>query len=302
MVSIDREHRFRERVAGEPHLRALSLLLEREFVEESVAPHEGAPEVDKIYYGLVKAIGTSDLDLFSRNYAELSKRIVDGDSPAPFVHNDNLLFVTVLGIRIHSLSEEWVRGVLLVRQASPMKETLLNLLKGDLENSNSIACVSLCFASMLPQRPLSETLVSRAYSEVAKAVGLFEDRSDLIIICSLRARDLVFESKAMIGEGELGLLTQLEHSFWLRSKYIIYTIVNGAGLYGLYRVYRASQESEKLKEMISGWESILGIVGIGLFAGAFALARKWIHCSFMLLLGYPRGLLMARRSIREKES
>lgn len=302
MVPLDREHRFRERVTGEPHLRALSLLLAREFTEASVTPPQDAPEVDKIYYGLVRAIGTSDLDLFSRNYAELSKRIVDGDSPAPFVYNDNLLFVTVLGIRIHGLSEEWVRGVLLVRQASPMKETLLNLLKGDLENSNSLACVSLCFASMLPQRPLSETLVSRAHSEVAKAVGLFEDRSDLIIICSLRARDLAFESKAMIGEGELGLLTQFEHGFWLRSKYIIYALVNGAGLYGLYRVYRATQESEKLKEMISGWESILGIVGIGLFAGAFALVRKWIHRSFMLLLGYPRNLLMAKRSIREKES
>src|SRR5690606_3406913 len=121
------------------------------------------------------------------------------------------LFVAVLGIRINGLSEEWVRGVLMVRQASPMKETLLNLLKGDIENTNSSACISLCFASMLPQRPLSAALVNRAYSEVAKAVGLFEDRSDLIIICSLRARDLVFESKAMVGEGELGLLTQFEH-------------------------------------------------------------------------------------------
>lgn len=302
MVPLDREHRFRERVTGEPHLRALSLLLAREFIEAFVTPPQDAPEVDKIYYGLVKAIGTSDPDLFSRNYAELSKRIVDGDSPAPFVHNDNLLFVTVLGVRIHGLSEEWVRGVLLVRQASPMKETLLNLLKGDIENSNSIACVSLCFASMLPQRPLSATLVDRAYSEVGKAVGLFEDRSDLIIICSLRARDLAFETKAMIGEGELGLLTQFEHRFWLRSKYIIYAVVYMAGIYGLFCVHRAAQESVELKEMISDWGAILGIVGIGLFTGSFALLRKWIHQSFMLLLGYPRNLLSARRSIREKES
>jgi hypothetical protein len=302
MVPLDREHRFRERVAGEPHLRALSLLLSREYDDASVVPLHDAPEVDKIYYSLVKAIGTSDLDLFSRNYAELSKRVVVGDSPAPFIHNDNLLFVTILGIRINGLSEEWVRGVLSVRQASPMKETLLNLLKGDTENSNSIACISLCFASMLPQRPLSAALVNRAYSEVAKAFGLFEDRNDLIIICSLRARDLVFESKAMIGEGELGLLTRFEHDFWLRSKYIIYALVNGAGLYGLYRVYRATQESDKLKDMVSGWESILGIVGLGLFAGTFVLLRKWIHRYFMLLLGYPRDLLMARRSIREKES
>lgn len=302
MVPLDREHRFRGSVEAEPHLRALSLLLAREFFEAPTPLITSAPEVDKIYYNLVKAISASDTDLFVHNYAELSKRVVDGDSPAPFIYNDNLLFVTVLGIRIYGLDGNWARGVLSVRQSSLMKETLLNLLKGDYENSNSSACISLCFASMLPERPLSAALVQRAYSEVTKSVDLFDNRSDLLIICSLRARDLVFEAKAMIGEGEMGLLTQFERDFWLRSKYIAYSVVTGVGIYGIYCVDQATQSSEKLKELISGWGAILGIVGIGLFAGAFVLLRKWVHRSLMVLLGYPKDLLNAKRSIREKES
>lgn len=302
MVPLEKEYRFRERVDGEPHLRALSLLLDREYFEGPSDSLSSAPEVDKIYYNLVKAISASDTDLFTRNYSELSKRVVDVDSPAPFINNDNLMFVSVLGIRINGLSEDWARGVLSIRQSSLMKETLLNLLKGDLENSNSNACISLCFASMLPERPMSSALVHRAYTEVTKFVGLFECRNELLIICSLRARDLVFETKSMVGEGEIGLLTQFERGFWVRSKYIIYTTVNGLGLYGLYRVYQATQESEKLKELISGSESILGIVGFSLFTGTFVLLRKWIHRAFMLLLGYPKELQNARRSIREKES
>lgn len=301
MVPLDREHRFRERALSEPHIRVLHSLLMKEAVEHRLPVLDDTHELDKIYYGIVSAISSSNAHSFDLNYSELSRRVVDPESPQPFVNNDFLLFAVVLGVKVFSRSDQWIRSTLAARQSSRMKDTLLNLLNGDLQNTNSSACISLCFGSLLIGRPITDELVNRAYAEAVGSPDLFDNRSELTILCSLRARDLAFELKGLDGGGEIGSLVEFEKRFWERTRYLAYGLGLALGLVLLFKAFQAARSSSEIQEAVSLLESILGIVGLGLFGWMFYRVRKWIHRGLLLALGYPSSLLRMRRSLREKE-
>lgn len=287
MVSLEDRSTYLFYVEDRPKLKAFYDLI---YGTPVVCPsYDEQNETDKIYYDAISAVQAGNQNKFDKVYSLISKRKPTHDSPSPFVHDDFLILVLILGVLLFQLDKEWIQNVINIRNRNAISITLDNLLNKNYKSKSNVPEVVVAFLSVFDLSCIDSELLDEGYDSIKANSELFESQDDISILSAIRAFDLIVELKIAPNGGEIRFLKKFEHSFRNRVGFIsviLYNLVLLAIIYGLVQLIPLLPKTTK--DQLNVFNLVIGIVGVGGLIGG-NLVKK-IRLKFKelvyLILGY----------------
>jgi hypothetical protein len=281
MVFVEERQKFLANIAELPKQNALFCLL---FEESFYQKKDGLAETDSIYYYSVQAIKYESKNEFNTQYAKISKRKVSKGTVAPFVHDDFLIFILILGVLKFELEKDWLLGVIRTRAKNAITKTFENLLTGNNQSNDNLPSLVLVSLYLLDNSQITDKLLVEAYNSITNNKQICKD--DFIRIVNYRAFDLIIQFKFPKDIDEMHKLLGFEKRFKKRIKvfsWVIYNLMLLAILYISYVVLQGL--SEDLKSKINDVGVIMTIGGLGIL-GNFPKLNVKFQNLLLKALGY----------------
>ena len=287
MVSIENQIAYLEGIDN-PKLLAFRLYL---FDESLVIPNSFESEIDEHFYTILVSIKDSDKETFTKIYESLSNR--QPNITSPFVHDDFLIFLLIVGTISFDSENSWLKNVVSLRSRNEISITFENLLKNNYSSTSNLPEITLFFLYKVKRDIISDDLVLRTYKSIIRNTNLIEKTSDFRTLISLRSMELVILLKNVSDGVELDTLRDFQTKFLKRIKlfasFIYFVFVMFLVRIG-YMIY--THLSTEHQQLFSDVGLVLSLFGIALLGGAiFALIRKVIFRITARVFGFPMKLL-----------
>ena len=282
MVFIEERKKYIRTLKDKPKLKALSALL---FNDTFQKPTGNSSEIDEIYYTSVHAIINNFEDIFRNEYKKISERKISTESSAPFIHDDFLIFILIIGVVKFMCDKEWLLNVIEVRKKISTTKSFENLLTGNFLSKENNQSLVLIFLNIFDEAKINDELLIGAYKFIIDNKESFDDDFNRII--NYKAFDLIIYFKQPIEEIRLPELLAFEEKFLKKTKVfssIVYNTIVLTLLFGMYIILQVIPEV--WKEKINELNLILSLVGVTLLSNVFPKLRKKIYCLMLSKLGY----------------
>lgn len=282
MVFIEERHKFHASLSEQPKQMALFALLSKELCQNL---NENIPETDAIYYACIQAIKNNSKVEFNKQYAKISRRKVSKDTAAPFVHDDFLIFILVIGVSKFESENEWLLGVVRNRAKNEITTTFENLLKSNYLSKANIQSLILVFLFQLDKSKITDDILNEAYDAIIKTQQTYNN--DFIRIIHYQAFDIIIRLKQSRDTDEVSRLLEFESRFKKRINifsYFAYNILLVLVLFGAYKLLHNLPEDWKSK--INEIGILIGIGGVGLFANTIPKWRARFQELVLKAFGY----------------
>ncbi len=250
-----------------------------------IVPQNDLKEIDQIYFGLMKSLADNDKESFGKYYSQISRRQIDSQSTSPFIHDDALIFILLVGIIKYQYSNDWIKKVLEVRATSEVTGTFKAIIENNYFSKSNLPYLVLPFLDLIGLTSALDQLLDDTYSSISNSSELFNNRNDFLILLSLRAYDIVILSKV----AEAGVLSNLK-SFEARFKNrtnilarIVYNIILFLFIYGLWRLLSMNPT---IKESVNDVGTIVGIFGVQILGNLFPSLFQLVLRLIQRILGY----------------
>jgi hypothetical protein len=292
MVPLENRIDYLKRINENNKLKAFNdLLLAEDF---SFSNHQDLNESEEIYFGIVRAIQSSNKNDFQKFYDKKSKSKPNKDSHAPFVNDDFLIFSIILGVVKFGLDKSWLGYIISIRSRSPLAITFENILNENYFSTSNLPEIVLMFLQISNEKLINDKLVNFTFKKITENVGLFESRSDFQIICSLRAYDLILTLKELTDTSELDLYNKFNDKFVKRIHYLswIIQLILFASL--IYILLNLPDYSPKVIDYIDKYNyvfTIFGALGLSFLGNFIPVFKTKSQEGIMRALGYPKELI-----------
>jgi len=284
MVSLEEKNAYLLGIQSNPKLRAFHELLSKKAV---FIPDEKLSEIDEIYFCILHSVSKNDKNEFDKVYLKISRRKIDSDSPSPFIHDDVLIFVLILGILKYNYTTEWIHQVINARIKNETTTTFKSLLNHDYFNKSNLHQMVISFLQMYKDEALPENYIDDAYRAIAFNISLFQNRSDFQIILALSTYDWIILSKDT-GDGAFEKLKRFEAKFLKRVRLLSIVIFNVFLLLIVYGIFELLSISPKIADTFNLVATIVGFLGVAILGNFFTYFRDLVENFIKSLLGYKK--------------
>lgn len=283
MVSLESDSKYIQSIKGIPKVNAFYMFLNQEPFEAPL----NTSETDSCYYQMVNSISTNQKDVFLQAYSILEKRVINNSSPAPFVHDDFLLFTIICGLERFQIGKKWILAVLSCRPKNEITVTLENMVSGNLLSIDNLHFVIICFLRNTNQERDETQLQNRAYDQIIDSRSR-EIKDDFIKLCSIISFDTIVKSRQPLDVNEITRLRNFENIFLKRAKICGILIYNICIILILYFFrFKLPEIFPGSKDLISEYGTYAGILGI-----SAANVLNWLKdlgtSMVKIIFGYPK--------------
>lgn len=251
-------------------------------------PQNDLKEIDQIYFGVLDSLDKNDRTKFDQFYSQLSKRKIDNQFTSPFIHDDALIFLLIVGVAKYKYPIDWLKNLLNVRTSNNVTATFKAVVENNFFSKTNLHYVVLVFLNLTQNASASDKLLNDAYASVSNATDLFENKNDFLITLALRAYDLVILSKSAEGE-VLAKLRQFETRFTRRTKLIAKVFYNVILFLVIYGAWTLLSLSPAIKENVNDIATIVGIFGVQLVGNFFPALTRRVEWVVQRCLGFHHG-------------
>jgi hypothetical protein len=289
MVSLEARLNYLATIEQNIKLLAFNYLLQG--IDKEFTSGENTSLTDDIYYQFIKSIIKKDKSLFCETYQKISNRLPTGDSQAPYINNDFLIFPIIIGIKLFSINPGWIFKVIDIRKNSPVTVTFKNILLENYDSKDNQFSIIITHLSIVNSALISQKMFDEFYYSVTKDTGLFERKSDFDILIALRAYDILLLHKGIPPEGEVYELQNFERRFLEIVKVIAFVIKNIFFCSVFLLIYKISLSHDQIRKFIVDFGIILGFFGVGILFGVNVnqIVQSYFRNLILLLLGYPKS-------------
>ncbi len=221
-------------------------------------------EIDSVYLDGINGILNNDADLFNKAFSIVSRRVPQSGSQSPFVHNDFLIFVLIAGIVKFDYDKLWINQILKLKAKNAITTTFENILTNDFGSKSNSQSVAFCFAYLICPQEITKDLQDATYNEITSNGNLFNDKNDLVKLCSIRAFDLIILSRQITDTQRFDSLILFQTKFINRVKIAAKIIYNILILLVVVGVYKLVGLTPALKERANDIAIVTGILGAGI--------------------------------------
>lgn len=282
MVFIEERHKYLNEIQSRPKLYALSCLLWGNPINTI---QEELNEIDEIYINCIQAIEADSIELFKKQYELISKRKVVENSSAPFVHDDFLIFVLIVGVVKFEQNMNWLINLVHLKVKNKTTNTFENLLTKNYQSKTNNQSIVLTFLFIINKSNITNDLLKDSYQDIIDLNQTFTD--EFLKICHYRAFDLIFQYKIPRDSDQIARLILFEDRFKKRItvfSYISYHLILIVLLVFSYWI---------LQKLPAEWKSnindvgiLIGIAGVGLIGNLLPKLKKNFRDLNLSLFGY----------------
>jgi hypothetical protein len=282
MVSLtDRNALFRE-TDKDPQLRDFaSFVFDRKI--HSKFDESKLRNADEIPSLCLVSILSNNKNQFNKCLLAITNR--KPKSTSPWIYNDLLIFILLLGIRKFREDNTSLIQIIKLRQSAQdeertrLTETFLNLATNSFEIDNKFGFVCIAFQSLLDSIELDEKQINTTYAHMT-ATNFYSELSLFAQILAIKTLDDLFARKELKDPKLHIEQNQFVDLFVYRSEivgkvcyYGILALVVSITLYLNYiRIYQSSEQ----KELIELIKDVYSLLGFGGLIGYFLLRRQII--------------------------
>lgn len=287
MVSLINKLSYLKELEDKPKIKSFIELLNDKV---DVVVTESTNDTDKLYFEMIRAISNNSKKEFSVAYNDFTRRMPSVESP--WLNNDFLLFVIILGVGKFSLGNQWINNALCLRKSNnqefqSINQTLINLLSGNLNSTDNNNEIIIVYQHILNLPQLSKELLDKAYLKLSSQVDLFDKHNDFMAVISLRAFDVIITTKETPDATEVTNLKSFRQIFIKRINLIsdvIYGVILTVIVIVIFKYYK---ESIDFKGFINDLGAIFSILGIAVVA-AIKYIRMGVKLMLLHLFGYKK--------------
>jgi hypothetical protein len=285
MVSLEEKVTYLAQVKANPKLHSFHDFL---YGKTIAAPSTNTIEVDEIYYGILVAILHRKKNDFQNLYARISKRMVDKDSPSPFIYDDGLIFSIIVGVKLFGVDKTWVVNVVSVRSMSPLTTTFIHLLEEDFLSKSNLPEVVIPFLELTQQLSGHEQILDNAYVKISSDIDLYSNTNDFVIIMTLRSFDVIVQSKSSHA-GDFERLKAFEGKFVTRVWYLSIALYNILLFAFIYGCIKGLTLFPAFKDRLNDFALLISVIGTS-FSNLFSFFKDKMKLMIWGLLGYTKHL------------
>ncbi len=283
MVPLEQRINYLGSIQGKPVLSAFYSLLRKQPFKHP--EQENLSETDCIYFDLIAAILLQSKAEFDKPYQLISKRLPDKNSNAPFIHNDYLIYVLVIGVLLFKYDQLWLTHILSIRSKNVITQSFQHILAANYYNKTDKAQLTYCALLYIDDSQITKDFQNSTYKSIVEDKSLFLDNKDLLIICGLQAYDEIIKSREIVDDSALKRLRQFESTFLKRTNIFANIIYNILLLILFYNLWKILTSSTKAKDEINNIGLLFTVAGTGL-ANFLRFVPKYLAIAFAKILGH----------------
>lgn len=282
MVSLESQSKYLSQALKNEKLSAFhSLLLGEELDDASLS--QDLNEIDRVYFGLIKALIRDSRKDFLSNFDTVSRRKPGNNSP--FIHNDLLIFTLILGLTKYGLPNDWMNSVLEKRTNSKTTTTFNNLLNRNYLSKSNIPEIVLVFNTLLDNQNIEDEIIDESVKSVRQNNEVFNSQDDFRALIALKAFDVMMTIREVGASGEYALLKSFEKKFKKRVNLMSQVIYLAFLVVALFFFIKWLNKNPDFKNLLGDVNTILGILGLAL-SSLFAVFRKRVEKLLLKFFGY----------------
>lgn len=253
---------------------------------------------DDIFLTFVKSVADSNSSIFKIKYLEFSRRKPSDESP--WLFDDFLLFVIIIGIIKFKIDKSWILEVIEKRSSKnsefyQINMTFLNLLKENYKSKDNLFEMVYVFQEIInfPINPIEE--FNLLYERLVSDNSFINTRNDFLKIIRMRAIDIIILNKELPNSQEVTNLKLFKKIFTNRVNIISRTI-NVLLIAGLILwIYYFQGVSQSNQDFINVISAISGILGLSLL-----VFMNWISSQIKSLIFAILGFSKIFKKLNEK--
>lgn len=292
MVSLEDKANYQLRINGSPKLTAFNnLMLGKSFTPSS---NSESNESEEIFFGILSAIHSNDKVAFETHYNKKNKSHPSKEFTSPFVNDDFLIFCFIVGIIKFNDDKSWIKNILSLRNRNATTITLENILNENYYSTSNLPEIVFMFFQLYNQSLISNGFQTTTFKSISENTTLFESKSDFLILCSIRAYDLIIILKESPNGSEVNLLREFNTKFLKRIKvlsWLIQSIILIAIFYEGFEVVSKYPKAKEFIDRVGSVLKILGIIGLSQIGNLFPVMNRTSYEIMLKLFGYPNDFI-----------
>jgi hypothetical protein len=292
MVSLEDKAIYQARISGTPKLSAFNNLLRGKSI--IVPTNSEMNEADEIYFGILSSIYSNNKNLFETHFNKKNKSNPSKESPLPFVNDDFLIFSLIVGIIKFNLDKIWINKIISLRTRNEITITYENILNQNYYSKSNLPEIVFMYLHLINQSLISSEFINTTYKNITDNINLFDNRSDLLILCSITAYDLIIEMKDQPDCSEINLIRVFERRFTKRIKFISWfsqSIIIVSLLYGAIYIISYQPEIKNFLDKFGSVWKVFGLFGISQLGNISDSFKRIMYEIILRAFGYPKGLI-----------
>lgn len=286
MVSLINKLAVRSRYSDKPKIAKFTQLIEG---IPNIETGESTNDTDRIYYQLIIALAKGNKVNFEQAYAEFSRRTPSSQSP--WLYDNFMIFVLMLGICKYNIDSAWINNALLQRDnhnqsLQNINRTFRSLLIQNYQSLDNIVEIVVVFLNFLKLPQLSASVLDHTFQKLSRDSDLLQGQDDFLVIMSLRAHDVIVLTKDTPDAIEAVNLKKFRMLFLRRTDVIRDVIYFGLLTAMLVFALMYYRDHKWLKDFVDDLGAILQVIGIALFASFNKWIRRILKLGLLLIFGY----------------
>ncbi len=298
MVSLENRSEYLSHIKSSDKLNGFFALLSRNPIAMPIA--DAMAEINSFYFKIIQSISLDNKSLFSEAYNVLSRREPSKESSQPYIHDDLLIFVIITGVLKFGLDTNWIKKVVASRTTSINTTTFSNLLSDDFYSKNNAPEITICLANLLDKNDFPKDFLNNSYLKINNNSDLMSNKSDINIITSIKAVDLIITLKDIGIDGGYSQFTRFQKVVINRIIIIIrilYATLLIGLLFGASKLFSLFPD---IKQFIDKYANLLTVLAFfGAVGGNFIpLLRNWFVNMCLIGLGFPQSFINKQTKIK----
>lgn len=242
-------------------------------------------QIDKTFFNLLLSIKDNNKANFSTDYNVFTIRQPGKDSP--FVHDDYLIFILLVGIIKFNIDTVWIKTVLAQRATNAVTETFKNIVENNFYDNRNLKYVVLSFKALFNETSFDKKYFDDTYLSIINNANLFNEKNDFLILTSLRAFDLIIIFNDPPSIEEFSFLKKFEITFFNRTQFLAASIYFIFLALLTYLCTILISDYEWINQFVQKIVTILAIVLMGL-PYSLKKVRYWLEKKVRQILGYNK--------------
>jgi len=286
MVSLTDKYAYYAYLKDKPKLFSFFQFINKQNIKAAVTTELN--EIDNVYFELLQAISGNNKMEFEKVYINFSKRKPSTDSV--WIHNDFFIFLIMIGITSYGIDKTWALEALSVRPNAndlyqSVNKTLHNILVGAFEHDDNICSVVIVFLDICNRPQLPSDKLNGIFKTISSNPAIVESNNDFIIMATLRAYELIIESKESVDSKAVLSLKIFRAKFKKRAilfGQMVYTIAIALVIFTVIRLMR---KYTGVKDYVSDIGAVFQLLGLSMFIFAKYIL-KYIQKLILSFFGY----------------
>lgn len=246
-------------------------------------------DIDEIFAGVIHSIWDNQADAFNKNLQNLATRTPKNTSP--FVNDDLLIFVIIVGVKKFSVSIDPVVKILNAREGEDSEgkavtKTLLNLVNGNYTSLENEFEVVIALEGLLLKNLVTAKEKIIFYRRVVNKRFPFH-KSDFMNTVSLRAFDLMISQADKLFSGEYEVLDKFKMSFQKRAKIIARAVQITIMVLLSFGLYRLGTLIPSINSFFQNFEPIVGILGLSVLGNVIPAINNLFYRLILRFFKFP---------------